>query len=433
VGDEIGEVIWNGAKQETFHADKNINPLMRNRYFEFVAQTQIYLVLAACFSIALSTAFMSLSMGLFVIFWVLSGNFKEKSQLIRIHPGALIAIALFFLYGIGMFYSSASWEMRLSWWFKYHKLLYIPMIISVLTLEKYRNLAFKAFLAGMLMVLAISYLKWLGVVPHKDIGQGYFVFKGRIAHNIFMAFTMYLTLHLAVKSSDVKRWIWIGISFLAAMNILFLVNGRSGQIIMLVLLVWFFWETWRWKSIQCLTILTVAIGAIYFLSNDLPESRLMEIRQEIMRHDPSQAPTSSGLRLEFYKNAIKLIQQNPLFGGGTGSFENEYRVLAETQKTVSTYVPNPHNEFLLTGQELGAVGLLLLLAFFVVPWSLSYRLATTGKCDEYYGYALRGLVMSMVVGSLFNSLLLDAGEGKFYCVLAGVFLSAYQPTKKQQQ
>ena len=402
---------------------------MLNRYQEITGKTQIYLIIFACFSIALSTALMSIMMGLFVILWVMPGNYFNKFKLINHNPVSLIPIVLFILYGVGMFYSSASWDMRLSWWMKYHKLLYIPLIISVLTQEKYRKLAVNIFLAGMLMILVISYLKWLGVVPHNDIGQGYFVFKGRIAHNIFMAFTMYLTLHLAVKSFNLKRWIWIVVSFLAAMNIIFLVNGRSGQIIMFFLFIWFCWETWGLKSIQWLMVLIFSVSAIYFLVDDIPTSRLMQIKQEIMNHKPNEAPTSSGIRLEFYKNAFILIKQNPFFGGGTGSFENEYRLLAETQKTVSTYVPNPHNEFLLTGQELGFVGLLLLLGFFVVHWRISYKISATEKNDEYYGYALRGLVITMVIGSLFNSLLLDAGEGKFYCVLAGVFLSAYQPKK----
>lgn len=402
---------------------------MLNRISEFLTKSQIYIIAFACFSIALSTAFMSIAMGLFVLAWIFSGNYHEKIKLIKNNDAASISIALFLLYALGMFYSSASWDERLSWWLKYHKLLYIPLIISVLTVEEYRKLAIKAFLTGMLMILAISYLKWLGVVPHKDIGQGYFVFKGRIAHNIFMAYTMYLTLQLAIQSSNWKRWIWIVVSLLAAINIIFLVNGRSGQVIMLVLFVWFCWEAWRWKSIKWLTMLAVVIAGFYLLSSDLPKGRLLEIKQEVMNHDPSQAPTSSGIRLEFYKNSVALIQQNPFFGGGTGSFENEYRLLAETQKTVSTYVPNPHNEFLLTGQELGIVGFLLLGAFFVIPWILSYRIDAIQKNTSAEGYALRGLVLTLVVGSLFNSLLLDAGEGKFYCVLAGVLLSAYQPKK----
>lgn len=403
---------------------------MKNRYLAFTECTLLYLAIFACFSIALSTAFMSISMGLFVVVWMISGNYSVKFKLISNHPAALVSISLFCLYGIGMFYSSASWDMRLSWWLKYHKLLYIPLIISVLTLEKYRGLALNAFLAGMLMVLAISYLKWMGIAPHTDIGQGYFVFKGRIAHNIFMAFAMYLTLQLAIQSSNVRRWIWIAVSFLAAINIMFLVNGRSGQIIMLALFIWFCWETWGSKSIKWLTILMFAALSIYFLVANAPKIRLMEIKQEIMSHKRNEAPTSSGLRVEFYKNAFALIKQNPVFGGGTGSFEHEYRLLSETQDTLSTYVPNPHNEFLLAGQELGIVGFFLLLALFAAHWKASYRIDATAQNYEYYGYALRGLIITIFIGSLFNSLLLDAGEGKFYCVLAGVLLSAYQPTKK---
>lgn len=402
---------------------------MRNRYLTYVEKTQLYLIIFACFSIALSTAFMSISMGLFVIAWMLSGNFDDKFQKIKCHPAAIVSIMFFCLYGVGMLYSSASWEMRLFWWAKYHKLLYIPLIISVLTQEKYRSLALKAFLAGMIMVLIISYLKWLGIVPHKDIGQGYFVFKGRIAHNIFMAFTMYLTLHFAVKSCGVTRWVWIAVSLLAILNISFLVNGRSGQVIMVILLIWFSWETWGWRSIRWLTALAVAIAAIYLLTNAMPNSRLMETKEEILSHKPNQAPTSSGLRLEFYTNAISLIKENPFIGGGTGSFENDYRLLAETQETLTTYVPNPHNEILLTGQELGILGLICLTAFFIIPWRLTHRFNIIKEDGDYYAYGLRGLIITIVVGCLFNSLLLDAGEGKFYCVLAGVLLSAYQPRK----
>jgi O-antigen ligase len=371
---------------------------------------------------------MSISMGLFVIIWVISGNYSEKFQLIRNHPAALISITLFCLYGLCMLYSSAPWDMRLTWWMKYHKLLYIPMIITVLSIEKYRRIALHAFLAGMLLVLVISYLKWIGIVPHKDIGQGYFVFKGRIAHNIFMAFSMYLMLHLAIKqTSNVKRWMWISLSILAALNILFLVNGRTGQVLMLILFIWFCWETWSIKSIKWLIALTLSISIIYTYAPATTNFRLTEIKQEINNHKTNEARTSSGERLEFYKNALILIKQHPIIGAGTGSFEHEYQLIAEKQITHTTYVPNPHNEFLLTWQELGFIGLITLLAFFAIHWITSYKIDSSQLNNEYYSYALRGLVITISVGSLFNSLLLDAGEGKFYCVMAGVLLSAYKP------
>lgn len=390
----------------------------------------IFLVIFACFSIALPTAFMSIAMGLFVLVWLVSGDYSAKIKLISNNPAALIAAALFCLYGLGMLYSSAAWDMRLAWWLKYHKLLYIPLIISVLTNEKYREYAIQAFLAGMLLVLIISYLKWLGIVPHKDIGQGYFVFKGRIAHNILMAFAVYLMLKLAVQTAKPYCWLWAIGSMLGFLNIFFLVNGRSGQIILLVLCVWFCWEIWRTKSIKYLFGGAVALLLILSALPNAGDFRLTQITQEIANHKPNEAQTSSGTRLEFYNNSLTLIKLNPLFGAGTGSFEFEYKQLAETQQTLATYVPNPHNEFLLTWQELGLLGLFLLIVLFASQWKASHRIFKGQNHSMVDGYALRGLILTMTIGSLFNSLLLDAGEGKFYCVMAGVLLSAYQPAKK---
>ena len=400
------------------------------RYISTMHHLLIFLVIFACFSIALPTAFMSIAMGLFVLVWLVSGDYSAKIKLISNNPAALIAAALFCLYGLGMLYSSAAWDMRLAWWLKYHKLLYIPLIISVLTNEKYREYAIQAFLAGMLLVLIISYLKWLGIVPHKDIGQGYFVFKGRIAHNILMAFAVYLMLKLAVQTAKPYCWLWAIGSMLGFLNIFFLVNGRSGQIILLVLCVWFCWEIWRTKSIKYLFGGAVALLLILSALPNAGDFRLTQITQEIANHKPNEAQTSSGTRLEFYNNSLTLIKLNPLFGAGTGSFEFEYKQLAETQQTLATYVPNPHNEFLLTWQELGLLGLFLLIVLFASQWKASHRIFKGQNHSMVDGYALRGLILTMTVGSLFNSLLLDAGEGKFYCVVAGVLLSAYQPAKK---
>ena len=400
------------------------------RYISTMHHLLIFLVIFACFSIALPTAFMSIAMGLFVLVWLVSGDYSAKIKLISNNPAALIAAALFCLYGLGMLYSSAAWDMRLAWWLKYHKLLYIPLIISVLTNEKYREYAIQAFLAGMLLVLIISYLKWLGIVPHKDIGQGYFVFKGRIAHNILMAFAVYLMLKLAVQTAKPYCWLWAIGSMLGLLNIFFLVNGRSGQIILLVLCIWFCWEIWRTKSIKYLFGGAVALLLILSALPNAGDFRLTQITQEIANHKPNEAQTSSGTRLEFYNNSLTLIKRNPLFGAGTGSFEFEYKQLAETQQTLATYVPNPHNEFLLTWQELGLLGLFLLIVLFASQWKASHRIFKGQNHSMVDGYALRGLILTMTIGSLFNSLLLDAGEGKFYCVMAGVLLSAYQPAKK---
>jgi O-antigen ligase len=390
---------------------------MKNKFITLTDTATLWLIVLTSLSIALPTAFMSITTVLLMIVWILSGNFKTKFERIISNPAAMAAIALFSMYAIGTIYSSASWDYSLKFLLKYQKLLFIPLIISVMASDKYRVYAINAFLIGMVSVLIISYLMWLGVVPHHvDLSQGYFVFKGRIAHNIFMSFAMYLMMHRALKSNGLHRYAWMALSILAALNIMFLVNGRTGQITMLALIIWFIYETWGIKIISYVFALGILGFALLQAMHMLPHSRLTDIQQEMA----GGSSTSSGQRLEMYENTLTLIEKHPVFGGGTGSLENEYRTIAEQEKLSLIRVPNSHNQFLLTTQELGIFGLALLLAMWALHWKASYKTS-----EPQYGFALRGLVLTIVVGSLFNSLLLDAGEGKFYCILAGVLLSSY--------
>lgn len=381
------------------------------------------MLLAAAFSLVLPTAWISLFLVLFAVFWVLSGNFGQKWQRVRANPAALAALGLFALYGLGTLYSPVTWQEALAAWGKYHKLLFIPIIVSLLDDSVWRRRAADAFFWGMLLVLAISWLKWLGWVPHEDTGQGYSVFKARIAHNIFMAFTVYLALDRAYRDAP-RRWLWAGIALLAAANVLFLVNGRSGQVILPFVLLLFAGKHWGWRGVLGTATGGMALlGAFVLLvgGGDAPLPRMFQIGQEVETHRSASATeqTSSGQRLEFYRNTLALAREHPWFGWGTGSFTVAYSEHAERHGFANTEVANPHNEYLLTLQQLGLAGLGVLLFMGWWQW-----LAAQGL-DEADGDHLQALVLVIGMGALFNSLLLDAGEGKFYCLMAGIYLSGW--------
>ena len=57
-------------------------------------------------------------------------------------------------------------------------------------------------------------------------------------------------------------------------------------------------------------------------------------------------------------------------------------------------------------------------------WHLSSYLK-----NKEHDYLAKGIIILIVVGSLFNSLLLDATEGKLYCLLIGLLLSGYTGQK----
>lgn len=390
--------------------------------FETVA---LWMLVAAAFSLTLPTAWISVFLILYCVCWALSVRFRRKWELVRANPAALAALALFALYGLGTLYSPVPASDALAVWGKYHKLLYIPLIVSLLDDPVWRRRAADGFFWGMLLTLGISYLKWLGWYPHQDIGEGYFVFKGRIAHNIFMAFTVYLALERAYQDCP-RRWLWTGIALLAAANVVFLVNGRTGQLLLPCLLILFAWTHGRWRvALGAATgggvVVLVAIFVLPTEVNEASQARIFQIRQEIQIHQPQGSEqTSSGQRLEFYRNTLALIRERPGFGWGTGSLQSVYAAYAHRQGFALTQVTNPHNEYLLTLQQLGLTGLAVLLFMGWRHWWAAGELVDAGD-----GGCLRALIVLMGIGALFNSLLLDAGEGKLYCLMAGIYLSGW--------
>lgn len=391
---------------------------MTSNYLKITQSATLWLIVLACISINLPTAIMSVTNTLLIIFWAISGQYKEKINIIIRDPASLATLGLIFIYIIGMLYSSVTIPESFKSLMHYHKLLIIPIIISTLTQTKYQTYALNGFLFSSIASMFISYLKWIGIIPHIDTGEGYIAFKNRIAGSIIMSLSMYLMLQKAKDSYGKIKYLWIAAALLAIFDIAYLMNGRTGQLLMISLIIWFTYETWDNKCIKywiaCLILGFIIIQTI----PELPQSRLTNTQTEIENHNLAGQQTSAGLRLEFYRNSVTLIKENILFGTGTGSFLHEYKQLAEQQNLISKEVVNPHNQFLLTTEELGLMGLIALCLFWYIPWQTSKHLKT-----EFNRLALRALILTMCIGSLFNSLLFDASEGKFYCILAGVLLS----------
>lgn len=386
---------------------------MDNKISSILNQATLWLLAAAAFSINLPIAFGSTCILLFLIFWLISGGYSIKLNLISRNWGALIALGFLGFYGLGVFYSSAPWNESVHYFLKYSKLLLIPLIAAVFVNDQYRNYALNAFLISLIGYLMVSYLNWLG----------FFSF-GVMRHGTYLSVGLYLMLIRARKLSGIYRGVWLTLSAVTAFNILVIADVRTAVITMFALLILFSYENWGWKSLMywfgAFLIGVFIIKSVPSVMSISP--RLANIPHEISAHRSNVYGYSAGMRLEMYKNTLELIKKHPIFGGGTGSLEGEYAQLIRGTDAALVRVTNPHNQFLATTQDLGVIGLVVLVLFWGTHWRLSYELS-----GDHNRWALRGLVLATAVGSLFNSLLLDGGDGRMYCILAGVLLSSYSP------
>lgn len=405
---------------------------MTKAYQDFMQKLINAIIIFACFSIAMPTAWVSVASAFLLFAWIISGKYSEKFKLIYKNPAAISVLILFSFYCIGSIYSSGNIKESGTFLLKYAKLLIIPIIISVVRTKKIRHNGMNAFLFGALILLSISYFKWLGIIPMNlglhdlpDNSQGYLAFKNRIAHNILMSFLMFVFFCKAYFDKTQWRWVWLVIALLSLIDLMYLVGGRSGQIIALCFILFLPLYFYGKEAYKYLLIAAISIFMLHKQLEPLMPGRLIKTGQEVSEHKSGEHLTSAGIRLEMYKNTLSLIKQSPFIGYGTGALRYEYNKLANTQDTLLKDVPNPHNQYLLTFFELGMAGFAALIFMFYRFWQHSNVIA---RSDTYAGMYLKGVVLTIAIGSMFNSLLLDATEGKFYCVLTGLLLSAY--TKK---
>lgn len=402
---------------------------MISAYQNFMEKIMSALIIFACFSLAMPTAWISVASAILLFAWVISGDYSRKFKIIFRNPAAVSVLILFCLYLIATVYSSGTFKESGTFLLKYAKLLIIPIIISVVKTKKIRDDGMRAFLFGAFILLGISYFKWLGIIP-MDLGlhdlpddsQGYLAFKNRIAHNILMSFVMFMFFCKAYFEKTQWRWLWFGVALLTLIDLMYLVGGRSGQIIALSFILFLPIYFYGKKAYKYLLIAVMSIFIFHKQLELLLPERLLETDQEVSEHKSDKHLTSAGIRVEMYKNTLLMIKQSPLIGYGTGALRFEYNKLASTQDTLLKDVPNPHNQYLLTFFELGIIGLTALFFMFYRFWEHSNII---GGSDKYAGMYLKGVVLTIAIGSLFNSLLLDATEGKFFCVLSGLLLSAY--------
>jgi O-antigen ligase len=378
-----------------------------------------YAAIAMGASIPISTALDNVLFALILVAWLGSGGVREKLAAIRGNPAALAALVFLGLLLLGMTWGPGS--AREGWFYvnKHKDLLLVAALGAFVLAERDKRLAVDAFLAAMAVTLVLSYAIWLGVVPINNPPDRYpgnpTAFKLHITHSVLMALAAFLAADRALRATHPWRIAYAAGAVLAAGNV-FMLQGRTGYLVCAVLWLYLCAAHWRWRglALACLTG-ALALAAAYLADAPVLD-RSATATAEYHAWNAGHGDTSTGLRMNYYKTTAAIIRDHPVLGVGTGGFTIAYR-----EKIRGTDLPesnNPHNQYLLTAAQLGAVGLLALIAMFAVMWWQA------GRVEPPARVAARGVVLTIAVGSLLNSFLIDHTEGMLFAWMAGVLLAA---------
>jgi O-antigen ligase len=336
---------------------------------------------------------------------------------------ALAALALFAVKALGLAWSDAPFGHAWTYFRKYDDLLLPAVLVTLMLDDLDRRRALLALAAGVALTLLLSYGIALGVVADWKFitatPDNPTVFRKYIAHSIVVAFGALLFALLALGEQR-RGWraLWWGLALLAAVNVLFLVVGRTGYLVLVVAVQVLLAGLWGWRGLAASVLaLSLVFAGGYRLSSNLSQ-RVDQVAAELQRWQPG-TPMHGGVieRLEFYRNTLRMIREQPWLGVGTGDFDLEYeKQVAGTGLMVTRH---PHNQYLMTAAQTGVLGLAVLLAMFAVQLRAARRLALRDLRLLAYG-----IVLSSALAGLFNSILMDHMESLLYAWCVGVVFSA---------
>lgn len=382
------------------------------------------------FSIAVSTALDSVLLAALLL-TALTGWNARYPEIILENPVAKAALLLFGLLFVGIFHGVAAPDVGLKVLTKYDDLVLVALLLPIFARPQMRLYGLYAFMAAMALTLILSYLIWLGALQPAGLfsdraPDNPVVFKLHITHGILMSFAAFMFAVHAMHAAAKWRWLLLAAALLAAGNVLLMTQGRTGYLVIVALGIYLMGSISRRRNLLLGVILVMAASLLTYTASPKLQSRIALAVHQVQAWQPMQGnnqASSMGTRMDYYTNAARIIIENPLLGVGTGGFEAAYA--RKIEGTAMAPANNPHNQFLLFWAQVGVAGPAAFLFLLGVAWRAAARLPTATEIT-----LARGLLITIVTGSLFNSLLLDHTEGLFFAWFCGLLFAGYSGSRK---
>lgn len=379
----------------------------------FFENTRRTLAVLIGFSIPISTALTNILCPLALLLILAEGQYQAKWQKLQMHPIAVLAALLFTMMILGILYTPVSWFETGFMLNKYREFLYIPLFILIFRDNQSRRWGMYAFLTAMGITLFLSY--WM-VITGWEVGKGTpespFIFKNYITQGLLISLAAYF-IAVYIWQTSQQRWLGSIIVFLAIYNVLFMSAGRTGYLILFCLILLFCYQIYRLRGLLISSLVLAFVSVFIYMSSDILQQRINKVSYDWQDYQQGETHTSVGKRLEFYQNSWTLFTQKPIFGHGTGSFSHQYQQLANQIGIEPT--TNPHSDYVMIAVQWGLIGVGVFICLLSGLWYTTRYLRTPDR------FQAQGLVITIVVGCLINSLWLDNTEGHIFAYFIGMF------------
>jgi len=384
-------------------------------------------LLVTAASLPLSTAATNAFAVLAFLFWALSGQWRSTALAIGAEPVAWLGCALFAALALGVAWSLVPAREAAGALLKYRELLLFGVVAFLCADERWGLRVLWFFFVAAFVLLCLSLAVQLGLFIYVDergfsSADNAVLLKNHITHGFLMSLLAYGSALVALRSAGWRRWALAGIAVLAAANVWFAVQGRTGYVVMAVLILWFGYARWSFRGLAAAAVaLVLLLGAAY---QWVPvfQKRINEATEQARdyRRHAQPGETSIGSRLHFWKRSAQWLAAHPVLGAGTGGWgEAFYQATEGDDAFMHNQERNhPHNEYVHLTVQIGPLGLVLFIALLLAAFQRAARLPGVRAA------LAQGFVLAFAVGCLFSDFLYDTTEGHVWAVLGGALFGA---------
>ncbi|MBI5847782.1 MAG: O-antigen ligase family protein [Nitrospirae bacterium] len=364
------------------------------------------------FSLPLATS-PTVVCGTFVlIVWVLSGKFLASAQEFYKSDLMLPVAILVTLPWIGLLYCPSPAD-GLSIALKTHYWLYAIALATLPGDEKYPDLTFRMFLAGLSVNSIISVLQFAGIVSlKKGLATGLLGGSSpHITYSLLLTTGILLASFGVLKSESKRERLLYSALMLQYLFTIGYVGGRSGYIALIILSPFVVYNIMGQKHIVKIIAVSIIAVSLLFVSPVI-RSRFMKAGEDIVYYQAGAINTSVGLRFHMWEIAISEIKKSPLTGIGTGGFRKSWENFKGDP--LLPFHDHPHNSFLHMMVSYGIVG----LAAFCYLLFLLLKKGWHGR-HSTLGFSVFAFTAVFIIGSLTDTQVLTFATAIAFSLFAG--------------
>ena len=334
-------------------------------------------------------------------------------------PASALPLAFFALAVVGTLWSAGPWPARLHGINPVAKLVAIPFLLYHFERSQRGVWVYVAFLGSCALLMGLSWVVLFA--PELKIAStasaGVPV-KNYIDQSQEFTLCLFALAPLVLSLFEHRRFMlttaFIGLMLAFFTNMMFVVSARTALVYIPALLALFATVHLSRRATLLLFSGAVATVALIWIFSPYMRERVEAIKIEYQHYHETNASSSTGLRLEYWRKSLRFFLEAPLLGNGTGSTKQMFERDAIGQSGASAdVIGNPHNQTLNVAVQWGLFGCIVLYAM----WFCHFMLFRRVSLSSWIGLLV---VVQNVVSSLLNSHLFDFHEGWMYVLGVGV-------------